>query len=87
MSVDSIEQAEETINSLNEHNNLLKEEIRNITAEKISIDQVLVETLRQLIAARKEIVILNESLRTADQQLRNISNNVNIDMGVATTTS
>jgi len=87
MSVDSIEQAEETINSLNEHNNILKEEIRNITAEKISIDQVLVETLRQLIAARKEIVILNESLRTADQQLRNISNNVNIDMGVATTTS
>lgn len=87
MSTDSLEQAQQIINAQESHIKTLQEEIRNITAEKISIDQVLVETLKQLIASRKEIVILNDSLRNADQRLRFISNNVNMDTDVANKTS
>lgn len=44
-------------------NNFLKQAIENVTAEKIALDQMLIENLKSLLNVRKEIILLHEKLR------------------------
>ena len=60
---------QEQINALTSEKNQYFEMLHNLNLEKIAIDQQLVETLKQLLGVKKDLLLANENLKKAEKRI------------------
>ncbi len=51
--------------------------IDDINAEKLALDQMLIDALKQMLAARKECILANASLNKANNEIDRLTSEIN----------
>lgn len=62
----------EQISSLTSANKQYKDLLENTNAEKLAIDQLLVETLKSSLSSKKEIILKDENIRKLNVEIETL---------------